>query len=362
MLEEEYDKDKSGLGPDALKEKVPKYLARDGDGIISATTAKGIDNNACIVFGRDRTGGVSGGFGKYKRAGAIDIVVGRAAPKSPWTLDSGESLFAQGEREFLSIDPLFNSVVDPRIERYRLNDVGLKKEIESVAMDAARIYLSQKCRIDDALKIRLQDEEEKEQSKQPRSAVAIKADGVRIVSREGIKIVTMGAGSKFPENVSSQGHKMIKTFGIDLVAGNGLDANGKSIPQQPLVKGDSMMKMVSEIIGLIDGLTGIVATFVAQQTVVNAAIVAQFGASGAGLVVIDPISKATNTIMGLDMIAKTGFSLANIKYKFAKFKFEHGCSVSSDETTLLEDFPNPAGDFKAVVRSKSPLSRYNTTN
>lgn len=363
-MAEDYEKDKSGLGPDALKEKVPKYLARNGDGIISAATANGIDNNACIIFGRDRTGAVSGGFGKYKRSGCIDIVVGRGAPKSPWTLEGGAvPSYENDTRDYASIDPLFNSVMDPRIEKIKMEDISLKKDIESVAMDAARIYLSQKCRIDDAFRIRLQDEEE-EQYRQPRSAVAIKADTVRVVSREGVKIVTMGAGSKFPENVSSQGHKMIKTFGIDLIAGNGLDANGKPIEQQPLVKGDSMMTMVDEMVGLIDNLTGILSTFVAQQCVINTAIVAEFGANGAGIVVMDPISKTTNTIMGLDIIGKTGFSLANLKYKFAKFKFEHGITPGS--TSELDALADAVGvgsvGNQAIRNSKSPLSKYNTTN
>ncbi len=118
-MAEDYEKDKSGLGPDALKEKVPRYLARNGDGIISAATANGIDNNACIIFGRDRTGAVSGGFGKYKRAGCIDIVVGRGAPKSPWTLEGGAipSHYENDTRDYASIDPLFNSVMDPRLEK-----------------------------------------------------------------------------------------------------------------------------------------------------------------------------------------------------------------------------------------------------
>ena len=75
-----------------LSEPVPEYFPRPGDARVSAKEFGGIDNNACIIFGRDRTGvgerydhelvntlGAKS-FGDYMAAGAIDIVVGRMAP------------------------------------------------------------------------------------------------------------------------------------------------------------------------------------------------------------------------------------------------------------------------------------------
>ena len=355
-MKKEYDKEKSGLGEDALKEEVPKFYSRKGDGILTAAIPglDGIDNNACIVLGRDRTGDVSGGYGKHFGSGAIDMVVGRLAPKCPAKFEDKEGIFT---------DPLFKTIIEPKLGNVKIEGLNLKEEVEAIAMDAARIYMSQKTRIDDAFGIIPTPNGPIMEAGNPRSAVAVQADNVRVIAREGIKIVTMGAGVGFPQNVSSQGHKIIKTFGIDLIAGNGRDADGKRIPQEPLVKGHAMMKMINEMTNLMDNLTGIVATFLAQQNVINTAFGAEFGVNGAGIVVMDPISRTVGTLIGLDMIAKTGFSLTNLKYKFAKFKFEHGIAMSSPESTLLEDHPDgEEGAFKTVVSAKSPLSRYNTTN
>ena len=354
-MADKYDKEKSGIGGDALKEDVPKIMGRKGDGILTAAVPglDGIDNNASIVLGRDRTGAIGGGFGKYKRAGSIDMVVGRGAPKCPPILNN----------QPLYMDPLFTSIIDPKIQDYKVEEARLKQDVESVAMDAARIYMSQKCRVDAAFNLVPTDNGPIMSRNNPRSAIAMKADHVRVVAREGIKIVTMGAGAKFPENVSSQGHKIIKTYGIDLIAGNGKDARGKDLTQEPLVKGHAMMKMINEMIELVDNLTGIVATFLAQQNVINVAFGAEFGASPAGIVYMDPVSRTTATLVGFDQLAKTGFSLAHMKYKFAKFKFEHGIAAPGGEGALPLPFGlGDQGDFKSVVANKSPLSRYNTTN
>ena len=48
----------------------------------------------------------------------------------------------------------------------------------------------------------------------PRSGIALKADGVRLIGREGIKLVT-GVDS-----INSQGGTIEYAKGIDLIAGN----------------------------------------------------------------------------------------------------------------------------------------------
>ena len=184
-----------------------------------------------------------------------------------------------------------------------------------------------------------------------------------------MKLVTMGSGVQFPENVSSQGHKLVKTYGIDLIAGNGIDANGKAINQEPLVKGHAMMKMISEMITLVDNLTGIVSTFFAQQNIINNGYLAEFGASGAGLVVMDPVSRTVATTVTIDMLAKTVTSLTSMKSNLAKFKWEHGLAVTKDQqeaigalSSYIDGSDEGESRFKSVIAGKSPLSRYNTTN
>jgi len=77
--------------------------------------------------------------------------------------------------------------------------------------DAARIYICQRTDIDHAFGAAKGEVG----SSKARSAVGIKADGVRIVAREGIKLITMGKGTEL-----STGNKLKTYTGIDLIAGN----------------------------------------------------------------------------------------------------------------------------------------------
>jgi hypothetical protein len=69
-------------------DNLPIYKKRTGDAVLSAADFGGVDNNAYVVFGRDRTGigedivndKLISGYGADQAAGAIDIVVGRLAP------------------------------------------------------------------------------------------------------------------------------------------------------------------------------------------------------------------------------------------------------------------------------------------
>jgi len=92
----------------------------------------------------------------------------------------------------------------------------------SFAADAARIYISQDTDIDKNFGLA---EGIGGKDRKHRSGIGIKADGVRIIGREGVKIVTgPGHGSKgFPGGVepNSKGGKLLPAGGkIDLIAGN----------------------------------------------------------------------------------------------------------------------------------------------
>ena len=77
--------------------------------------------------------------------------------------------------------------------------------------DAARIYICQRTDADHSFGL----VKGEVGSNKARSAIGIKADGVRIVAREGIKLVTMGKGTEL-----STGSKLKTYTGIDLIAGN----------------------------------------------------------------------------------------------------------------------------------------------
>jgi len=124
-------------------------------------------------------------------------------------------------------------------------------------VDAARIYLSQKTDVDRNFHLA--------QGMQPyadyRSAVAIKADGVRIIAREGIKLVT-GA-----DKLNSQGCEINnRSYGIDLIA------NNDDTDMQPLVKGYNMVTCVERIYHHIDKLAGIIDMLLHAQMAFNSAV------------------------------------------------------------------------------------------
>ena len=103
-----------------------------------------------IVFGRDRhtREGLSGYGGRgCTAAGSIDIVVGSGGP-----------------------EPKHGQIVGPNF-----------------FTDAARIYLSQRCDIDQYFNLPL-DDKVAVQPSENRSGIAIKADAVRVIGREDVRI------------------------------------------------------------------------------------------------------------------------------------------------------------------------------
>ena len=166
--------------------------------------------NSRIVLGRDRTSSIYSGYGG--KAGShcamIDLVVGTHGHYARESNDAGELILA---------DPAFHN-------------------------DSARIYITQRCDIDDAFGLKLG------RAGRPRnkSAVAIKADNIRIIAREGIKLIT---GTS---DTNSQGGTIRGVTGIDLIADN------DDSDMQPLVKGEELMTYLENIVMSIQELNGIV--------------------------------------------------------------------------------------------------------
>lgn len=106
-----------------------------------------------------------------------------------------------------------------------------------------------------------------------RSAIAIKADSVRIIGREGIKIVTSSdtrsgaSGLNIANNIQ----------GIDLIAGNN-DAG-----LQPMVKGDDLAKVLDNLLELIKDIHSSVSFALEVQTSQIGALTDPTGASAAKL-------------------------------------------------------------------------------
>ena len=132
--------------------------------------------------------------------------------------------------------------------------------------DAARIYISQKTDVDENFGLVAGPNSP---NTKPRSAVAMKADNVRIIARESIKLVTgfstRDQGNIPPQQINSQGGQSYPK-GIDLIAGN----NAADI--QPLVLGNNLKKALRSIIKEVSDLNGMVFSFLMWQMNYNAAI------------------------------------------------------------------------------------------
>lgn len=161
----------AGIGGDNISELSPLFNKVSTDVVYKGP------HDSSIVLGRAREGSFNidegAGLKGHTGAAAIDLVVGRKA--------ADESF-----------------------------DIRTMKANPDFATDAARIYISQKSDIDKSLAIPAG----KSGLQEGRSAVGIKADGVRIVARESMKLV-VGTDAKN----SRQGSVNTK-IGIELIAGD----------------------------------------------------------------------------------------------------------------------------------------------
>lgn len=170
-------------------------------------------DNTFIVLGRDRPGGMESGYGGlgHSKAGAIDIVVGRVSNLDASTLSGPVN--------------------------------------SNTGADAARIYISQKADID--LYYNLVDG--KTGQSEALSAIAIKADALRFIARDSLKLVT-----NTDANLSN-GEASYSGYGIQLIA------NNDDSDMQPIPKGDNLSDALDGLISTIEELNGLVFGFMEIQ-------------------------------------------------------------------------------------------------
>ena len=203
-------------------EPVPSYVKADSEKIIDNRTQF---QNSAIVFGRDRPRSLLSGYGGRgdTQSSAIDIVAGYQGPNVTEVTPTGERLF---------IDPDFFK-------------------------DAARIYISQKTDVDKNFGLTKGNVG----MSMAKSAIALKADSIRMISREGMKIIT-GVS-----DTNSQGADISAVkYGIDIIANN----DDKDL--QPIPKGDSLVKAMIRLTHHVHKLNGIVEGLLTEQDKLNKAL------------------------------------------------------------------------------------------
>ena len=181
-------------------------------------------HNATITLGRDQPSTSASGYGGlgHHGAGAIDICVGR-----------------------MSYAPREVDDKDEKIQVYN-----------NFISDAARIYISQKTDIDKNFNLRSGSTG----NTNTRSGIGIKADHVRVMAREAIKIVTLG------ETKNSQDGMIVERRGIDLIAGN------DDSDMQPIAKANNVAYALDTLLAMINDIQGILHGILMTQTQFNAII------------------------------------------------------------------------------------------
>ncbi len=209
---------RQGVGCAELREPLPNYNEAPCETVMSGK------NNSYIVLGRDRPASRLSGYGGlgHTNSSMIDLVAGRMSSTPMERTDDGQAVY-----------------VDPNFTR-----------------DAARIYISQKTDIDNNLSIA----EGSSGLSRGKSAVAIKADDIRLVARESMKLVTR------TDTENSRGQNVAIVNGIDLIAGN------DDTELQPIPKGENLQKALSDMARNIDELNGIVHNLLSIQMGFNEAL------------------------------------------------------------------------------------------
>lgn len=211
------------------------------------------NGNAAIVFGADRPATLASGWGARgaNRCNAIDIVVGRMS----------SARGGDGPKAGTAINPSFVN-------------------------DAARIYLSQQTDIDQNFGLAAGELGYPFGLLQGKSAIGIKADGVRVIGRLGIKLVT-GRSFEFKAGpkgeLDSQGGKISSPAPpIELIAGN--NDQPTSFPGtewlpamtvrnlQGVAKGENVRDAFRDLSKVVEQLIGIVYNQSLIQTAMNSAI------------------------------------------------------------------------------------------
>ena len=191
------------------------------------------NGDSYIVMGKDNPGGGRAGHAGETNAAAMDLVVGRFG-------DVGRDYIKQVED-----DPSLPGLTTPNFK-----------------FDSARIYLSEKTDIDDNLYLTdlLRKKGSIDGAAKNKSAIGMKADGVRIVSRESIKLVTM------TDRYNSKNKQIGGEYGIELIAAANTTKGNTDL--QPLVKGQNLVDALSRLldhVATLDTQISILTKIVNQQ-------------------------------------------------------------------------------------------------
>ena len=266
---------KVGVENEKINEPHPNYNAAPCEKIIEG------ENNQFIILGRDRPGGRTTGYGGAgdTHSGRIEFVVGMSGMNAKESITvNKKSLFGLGPLEDHEEDILTDG---------------------SPYADAAKIYMSQRTDIDENFNLTAGKVGNfgTPDGSGPRSAIAMKADAIRIISRDaGIKLVAGGTDATNSQGADVMGGPRV---GIDLITGN--DDTGL----EPLVKGNELKKLLEKLVKIISEVNSAAAQNSQTLTTLGAALTAAIitAPDGAPLAALGGVSIATGVTQQVNMAA-----------------------------------------------------------
>lgn len=210
----------------------------------------------------------------------------------------------------------------------RLGDIGkeIAKDKTLVAnkneyLDAARVYICERSNIDEVFGLddfySNPDKNFTEGSSENKSAVAIKADGVRIIARESIKFITMS------DETNSTNNTITGKYGIELIGG--ISINEPNYDLQPIAKAGNVgqaFKFLIDHLAQLDTQISMIDKILIQ-TIKALSTHAHSLAPPSPLTSppIDPVSIASNVISCTDLLAQ----IAEINLR----QFNHGTFIKN---------------------------------
>lgn len=255
----------SGINNQKKEQIVPTLEATSAEKIYQGLS------NCLIVLGDDRPGGVASGNGGIGATGAasIDLIVGLQGPRP---IDNIGGITFPCQKDFKN--------------------------------DSARVYISQMCDLDTyfripKINIKFTDNSIIQlENTTDTSGIGIKADHVRIIARENIKLVTNHAGVN---NLSTKGAK----DGISLIAGYDMLEIDDKLALEPMVRGNKLVIFLEELLNNLQNVQSNLNFFMKKQISINRAMMTHqhqvhtTGRETSGIIG-DPIKQET-----IDMMRKS---------------------------------------------------------
>jgi len=214
---------------------------------------RGIDNNAFIILGNDRVNFPHSGYGGkgHTQTDSIDIVAGLGG-HSP-------SEYVEERADIAATD----TTAGKKTKRGYVQ-VSMATN-PNFFKDAARIYISQKTDVDKNFGIaELKGKSNEKNARGPysgKSAVALKADNIRLIGRESLRLVT-GTDKSNSQGGPIDGEKV----GIELIA------NNDHTTLQPMVLGDNLAAGLRRVLFHMEKIAHTFHAYVKYQQKFNHAI------------------------------------------------------------------------------------------